>query len=84
MTPSLYLCLIPWLEYTWNKDVGMVSRSCVCACCVMTPCFFFFGAQSHPYIPIHFEETIFPLVLAIFLMNSLHDGALHGKVKEHR
>ena len=28
----------------------------------MTPCFFVFGASSHPYIPLHFEEMIFPLV----------------------
>ena len=28
----------------------------------MTLCFFLFGASSHPYIPLHFEEIIFPLV----------------------
>ena len=27
----------------------------------MTPCFFLFGATSHPYIPLHFEEMTFPL-----------------------
>ena len=40
----------------------MVSCSFVQLCCVMTPCFFLFGASSHPYIPLHFEEMIFPLV----------------------
>ena len=29
----------------------------------MTPCFFLFGASSHPYIPFHFEEMILPLVI---------------------
>ena len=29
----------------------------------MTPCLFLFGASSHPYIPLHFEEMIFPLVI---------------------
>ena len=31
----------------------------------MTPCFFLFGASSHPYIPLHFEEMIFPLVIIL-------------------
>ena len=40
----------------------MVSCSFVQLCCVITPCFFLFGASSHPYIPLHFEEMTFPLV----------------------
>ena len=31
----------------------------------MTPCFFLFGASNHPYIPFHFEEMIFPLVIIV-------------------
>ena len=44
----------------------MVSYIFVYLCCVMTPCLFLFGALSHPYIPLHFEEMIFPLVSTIF------------------
>ena len=36
--------------------LGKMSRE-------MTPCSFLFGASSHPYIPLHFEETNFPLVI---------------------
>ena len=43
------------------KDIWMVSCSFVHLCCVMTPCFFLFCASSHPYIPLYFEEMIFPL-----------------------
>ena len=61
MTPSLYLCFIVYKgSFISNKDIGMASCSFVQLCCVMTPCFFLFGASSHPF---HFEEMIFPLVL---------------------
>ena len=30
------------------------------------PLFLLFGALSHPYTPLHFEEMIFPLVSIIF------------------
>ena len=49
-----------------NKDIGMLSCSFVYLCCVTTPCLFPFGASSHPYIPLHFEEMIFQLVSTIF------------------
>ena len=47
----------------------MVSCSFVHLCCVTTPCYIIFGAWSHPYIPLHFEEMILPLVSTSF--NSL-------------
>ena len=37
----------------------MVSCSFVQLCCVMTPCFFLFGASSHPYIPLSFWRNDF-------------------------
>ena len=37
------------------------TGSSVYLCCVLTTCLFLFGASSHPYIPLHFEEMIFPL-----------------------
>jgi hypothetical protein len=39
-----------------DKYVGMVSGSFVDLCCLMTPCFFLFGASS--YYPLHFEEIL--------------------------
>ena len=54
MTPSLYLCLI-----LIKQDIGMVSCSFVHLCCVMTPCFFLFGASRHPYIPFSFWRNDF-------------------------
>ena len=39
-------------------------------CCEMTPCSFLFGALSHSYIPLRFEEMIFPLVSIIFMNHS--------------
>ena len=68
MTPSIYLS-IPNL---YAKDIGMVSCSFLCLSCKMTPCFLLFHVLSHPYIPLHFEEMIFPLVcFSICVIRSL-------------
>ena len=58
-----------------------VAVLCLCACCVMTPCFFLFGASSHPYIPLHFEKMIFPLVSTIF--NTLWQHCIFSRSDVH-
>ena len=60
---NIPIIIIVWLFISNNyKGIGMVSCSFVHHCWVMTPCFLLFGASSHPYIPLHCEEMIFPLV----------------------
>ena len=54
MTPSLYISLFDIQLCNKNNDIGMVSCSFVQLFCVMTPCFFLFGASNHPYIPLSF------------------------------
>ena len=81
MTPSLYF--VHKQSLIWDKDIRMVSCSFVQLCCVMTPCFFLFGASSHPYInyiPLHLEEKIFPLVSTIFIGLWQHDIFSHSDV----
>ena len=58
-----YIIVYCKVEYRTKIYIGMVSCSFVQLFCVMTTCFFLFGASNHPYIPFHFEEMIFPLVL---------------------
>ena len=38
--------------------------------------FFPFGALSHPYIPLHFEELVFPLVWCAFT-GGIHASSTH-------
>ena len=58
--PYIFVLLFIYMQ-SWisNKDIGMVSCSFVQLCCVMTPCFFLFGASSHPYIPLSFWRNDF-------------------------
>ena len=53
------------------KHIGMVSCSLVHLCCVMTPCYFLFGASSHPFILKKRFIHLFPP----FLMNSYDNTA---------
>ena len=64
----------------WNKDIGMVSCSFVYICCVITLVSSFLVLQAIPTSPIILKKLFFHL-FQLFLMNSLHDGTLHGKVK---
>ena len=74
MTPSLYLLSILFMgkkPQTKNRDGVMYSF--VCLSCVMTPCFFLFHVLSHPYIRLHFEEMIFPLVLSTTVLSDIKE-----------
>ena len=59
----------------------MVSCSFGCLSCVMTPCSLLFHVLSHPYILLHFEEMIFPLVPLICRLYSIGHSDLHGYCK---
>ena len=52
---SLYPCVTIIEDHSQSletdKDIGMVSCSFVCLCCVMTPCFFLFVLQALPVSP---------------------------------
>ena len=78
MTPSLYLCFIVYKQsLISNKDIGMVSCGFVPLCCIMTPCFFLFGASSHPYIPLSFWRNEFSTCFHYFCYSH---SDVHGYV----
>ena len=45
-----------WLEAPKTKTWCHVA---LCIFALMTPCFFVFGASSHPYIPIIFKKHLY-------------------------
>ena len=60
-------------EQRYRDSVMFIN---VCLSCKMTPCSFLFGAFSHPYIPLHIEEMVFPLVWLSFT-SVIHASSTH-------
>ena len=60
--PVSRCCNLIVITSMYKDYKGMVSCCSAYLCCAMTPCLLLFGALSHPFIPLHFEEMIFPLV----------------------
>ena len=49
-----------------NESTAKIQQFCVALLSNHSLYPSFFGAPTHPYIPLHFEEMIFPLVSDIF------------------
>ena len=47
------------------SDRGIIIRDALCVF-LTSPCFFIFGASSHPYIPVHFQEILVFSIINLF------------------